>query len=177
MTAKQFKFALGIAVIAGCVVLLIVSGFRETSMYYFTVAELEAREAEFVGRKIKLAGKVVPGSISRDDASLDLQFEIWEPDSTSTVAAAERHRKLIHYKGIVPDTFRDESDVILEGKTGPDGVFVADHLLAKCPSKYESKSYEEMKEMHDRKTGKQTTEGRKQRTEARGQTTAKPRSS
>ena len=27
--------------------------------------------------------------------------------------------------------------------------FVADHLLAKCPSKYESKSYEEMKAMHD----------------------------
>ena len=47
--------------------MLVVSGFNETSMYYFTVAELEAREAEFVGRKIKLAGKVVPGSIRKDD--------------------------------------------------------------------------------------------------------------
>ena len=56
MTAKQFKFGLGILVIASCVVMLIVSGFSETSMYYFTVAELEAKEAEFVGRKIKLAG-------------------------------------------------------------------------------------------------------------------------
>ena len=146
MTAKQFKFGLGIVVIASCVVMLIVSGFSETSMYYFTVAELEAKEAQFVGQKIKLAGKVVPGSIERDDGSLDLRFEIWEP--AYGTAAESNYKKTIHYKGIVPDTFRDESDVILEGVTGKDGVFVADHLLAKCPSKYESKSYEEMKEMH-----------------------------
>lgn len=147
MTAKQFKFGLGILVIAGCVVMLIVSGFSETSMYYFTVAELEAKEADFVGQKIKLAGKVVPGSIVKDDASLDLQFEIWEPSDGA--AADSRYRKTVQYKGIIPDTFRDESDVILEGVTGKDGVFVADHLLAKCPSKYEAKSYEEMKAMHD----------------------------
>jgi cytochrome c-type biogenesis protein CcmE len=146
MTAKQFKFGLGIAVVAGCVVMLVVSGFNETSMYYFTVAELEAREAEFVGRKIKLAGKVVPGSIRKDDVTLDLRFEIWEPVEGAVVASA--HRKPIYYTGIVPDTFRDEADVILEGITGKDGVFEADHLLAKCPSKYESKSYGEMKAMH-----------------------------
>ncbi|HCK12450.1 MAG TPA: hypothetical protein DHW45_21430 [Candidatus Latescibacteria bacterium] len=146
MTAKQFKFGLGILVVAVCVVMLVVTGLQETSLYYFTVAQLEAREAEFVGRKIKLAGKVVLGSIQRDDASLDLRFEIWEPGHGSTASA--NHKKLVHYKGIVPDTFRDESDVILEGITGKDGVFVADHLLAKCPSKYESKSYEDMKEMH-----------------------------
>jgi len=150
MTAKQFKFGLGILVIVGCVVMLIVSGFQETSMYYFTVTELEAREAEFVGQKIKLAGKVVPGSIKRDDASLNLEFEIWQPEGEATQVASG-HTKVVQYTGIVPDTFRDESDVILEGVTGKDGVFVADHLLAKCPSKYESKSYEEMKAMHDEK--------------------------
>ena len=58
MTAKQFKFGLGILVVATCVVLLVVSGFQETSMYYFTVSEFEARESEFAGRKIKLAGKL-----------------------------------------------------------------------------------------------------------------------
>ena len=115
-------------------------------MYYFTVAELHAQEADFVGRKIKLAGKVVPGSIQKDDTTMDLRFEIWEPVHGTAVAA--NYRKPVYYKGIVPDTFRDESDVILEGVTGQDGIFVADHLLAKCPSKYESKSYEEMKEMH-----------------------------
>ena len=146
MTAKQFKFGLGILVVASCVVLLIVSGFQETSMYYFTVTELEARETEFVGQKIKLAGKVVPGSIQRDDSSLDLRFMIWEP--VEGRANEDLTQRPIRYAGIVPDTFRDESDVILEGETTSDGVFQAEHLLAKCPSKYESKSYEEMKSMH-----------------------------
>lgn len=150
MTAKQFKFGLGILVIASCVVLLIVSGFKDTSMYFITVAELEAREAEFVGRKIKLAGKVVPGSIIKDDSSLDLSFMIWEP--VDGQPNEELTQRPITYRGIVPDTFRDASDVVLEGKTGKDGVFHAEHLLAKCPSKYESKSYEEMKTMHDEET-------------------------
>jgi cytochrome c-type biogenesis protein CcmE len=146
MTAKQFKFGLGILVVASCVVLLIVSGFQETSMYYFTVTELEARETEFVGQKIKLAGKVVPGSIVKDDSSLAHSFMIWEP--VEGRPNEELTQRPITYRGIVPDTFRDESDVVLEGKMGQDGVFQAEHLLAKCPSKYESKSYEEMKSMH-----------------------------
>ena len=144
MTASQFKFGLGILIVSSCVVLLVVSGFQDTSMYYFTVTELEAREAEFVGKKIKLAGKVVPGSIRRDDSSLDLSFKIWEPVAEG---GGSSHRP-IYYKGIVPDTFRDESDVVLEGSTAQDGVFHAEHLLAKCPSKYESKSYEEMNALH-----------------------------
>jgi cytochrome c-type biogenesis protein CcmE len=85
--------------------MFVVSGFNETSMYYFAVAELEAREAEFVGRKIRLAGKVVPGSIRKEDALLDLRFEIWEPVEGALAAFA--HRKPIYYKGIVRDTFRD----------------------------------------------------------------------
>jgi cytochrome c-type biogenesis protein CcmE len=149
MTAKQFKFGLGILVIAMCVVLLVVSGFQETSMYYFTVSEFAEKEAEFVGRKVKLAGKVVPGSIQKD-GSLDLSFKIWEP--IEGLSDAELTQRVIRYQGIVPDTFRDESDVILEGVTTKDGVFHAEHLLAKCPSKYESKSYEEMKALHGEET-------------------------
>jgi cytochrome c-type biogenesis protein CcmE len=151
MTAKQFKFGLGILVIAACVVLLIVSGFKETSMYYFTVTEFEAREAEFVGQRIKLAGKVVPGSILKDDVSLDLSFKIWEP--VEGLSDAELTQRAVRYKGIIPDTFRDDSDVVLEGAASRDGVFHAEHLLAKCPSKYESKSYEEMKGMHEGEKG------------------------
>ena len=40
--------------------------------------------------------------------------------------------------GIIPDTFVDEADVVVEGARRPDGVFEATTLLAKCPSKYES---------------------------------------
>ena len=37
-----------------------------------------------------------------------------------------------------PDTLVDGAEVVVEGSLGPDGVFVAHTLLAKCPSKYEA---------------------------------------
>ena len=54
------------------------------------------------------------------------------------------------YAGIVPDTFRDEADVVLEGEVGSNGLFRAETLLAKCPSKYEGQSYEDIKKAYSR---------------------------
>ncbi len=42
------------------------------------------------------------------------------------------------YTGIVPDTFKDGSEVVLKGTLGPDGFQVEpDGVMAKCPSSYE----------------------------------------
>ncbi len=148
MTRKKVKFVAGFTVIVLCLLYLVVSGFQKSAMYYFTVTELEARQAEFVDRRIRLAGKVVPGSIQTDDRTLAVAFQIWEPIGGAPDAFSEP--RAVRYKGIVPDTFRDESDVVLEGKTGADGVFHAETLLAKCPSKYEGQSFEEMKKEYNK---------------------------
>jgi cytochrome c-type biogenesis protein CcmE len=43
------------------------------------------------------------------------------------------------YTGIVPDTFKDGSEVVLKGHLKPDGFAVeANGVMAKCPSKYEA---------------------------------------
>ena len=43
------------------------------------------------------------------------------------------------YVGVVPDLFfNPHSEVILQGSYGPDRVFLADSILVKCPSKYQS---------------------------------------
>jgi cytochrome c-type biogenesis protein CcmE len=39
----------------------------------------------------------------------------------------------------VPDTFRDGAQALADGKMGPDGVFRASKIQAKCASKYQSK--------------------------------------
>ena len=147
MPAKKIKFATGFAIIVICLLYLVVTGFQKTAMYYFTVTELEARETEFVGKRIKLAGKVVPGSIQNHEGNRVVEFQIWEPLQDQDSAFSQK--RTVRYRGIVPDTFKDESDVVLEGKTGPDGVFVAETLLAKCPSKYEGQSYEDIKKTHN----------------------------
>lgn len=145
MTVRKVKFISGFAVIVACLIFLVISSSQKMAMYYLTVTELEARETEFLNKRIKLAGKVTPGTIRKLPDRI-VEFQIWEPlegDAFST----KRH---VVYAGIVPDTFRDEADVVLEGEVGVNGHFRADNLLAKCPSKYEGQSYEEIKESYSR---------------------------
>jgi cytochrome c-type biogenesis protein CcmE len=40
------------------------------------------------------------------------------------------------YEGPKPDLLRNEAQAIMTGRIGPDGVFHADELLLKCPSRY-----------------------------------------
>jgi cytochrome c-type biogenesis protein CcmE len=146
MPTKKIKFIAGFAVIIVCLLVLVVSSSQKMAMYYFTVTELEAREVDFVGKHIKLAGKVVPGSIEKTDGGRTVVFQVWEPLSNPEGTFSDK--RSVRYSGVIPDTFRDESDVVLEGKMGADGVFTAETLLAKCPSKYESQSFEDMKKAH-----------------------------
>ena len=48
------------------------------------------------------------------------------------------HTYPVVYRGITPDTFTDEVDVVVEGRLGQDGTFQATTLLAKCASRYEN---------------------------------------
>ena len=149
MPARKIKFIAGFAVIIVSLLVLVINSSQQLSMYYFTVTELEARELDFVDKRIKLAGKVVPGSIKPIDGNRTVEFLIWEPLEKDVFS----EKRKVRYSGIIPDTFRDESDVVLEGKTSKDGVFVAETLLAKCPSKYESQDYGEIKESYKQKQG------------------------
>ena len=45
----------------------------------------------------------------------------------------------VTYRGLAPDTFTDEADVVVEGRLARDGTFHATTLLAKCGSRYEAK--------------------------------------
>jgi len=66
----------------------------------------------------------------------DVSFTITDGDSTLPV----------DYHGIIPDTFVDGAEVVVEGSLKHDGTFVAHMLLAKCPSKYEAADEEDVQE-------------------------------
>jgi cytochrome c-type biogenesis protein CcmE len=46
-------------------------------------------------------------------------------------------RLQVVYVGPKPDLLRDEAQAIVTGRLGDDGVFYADELLLKCPTRYE----------------------------------------
>jgi cytochrome c-type biogenesis protein CcmE len=109
---------------------LLWSTLREGTEYYKHVEEVSAQPDAWYGKKLQLHGYVVPDSILRKRDSLDYRFQV---QSKGAVIPAR-------YSGIVPDTFKDEAEVVLKGTLSPDGFTVDPNgVMAKCPSKYEPK--------------------------------------
>ncbi len=127
MLKGKLKFIVAIVVIALAVSYLVYGGVKDTMVYYLTVKELKSRVPSIYGEKIRVSGKVVPGSI-KHGADGALEFSI--ADGGGDIAVA--------YSGIVPDIFKDNVEAVVEGEYTPKNVFEADVLLAKCPTKYES---------------------------------------
>ena len=126
------KFVIGISIIVLGIGYFMVSGVSKGSSYYVTVQELSESGDNLIGDRLRMGGVVLEGSITTDVKKLDVNFKIHQ----------DEHVIDVFYNGITPDMFRDGSDVILEGSFTEDGVFVADLLMAKCPSKYESSEYQ-----------------------------------
>jgi cytochrome c-type biogenesis protein CcmE len=107
---------------------LLYSSLREGTEYYKHVDEVMADPAAWEGKRLQLHGYVVDRSILAKPDTLEYRFQI---QSNGKVVAAS-------YRGVVPDTFKDGSEVVLKGRLGPHGFTVdPDGVMAKCPSKYE----------------------------------------
>lgn len=126
---KFIRFGSAIAIIVLTLGYLAYTGVQESKSYYVTIAELKQQGDSALTKRLRVAGNVVPGSIKRQGTVVE--FQLAENDQTLNVI----------YKGTEapPDTFRDESQALVEGNFGRDGTFHANHLQAKCASKYAPK--------------------------------------
>jgi cytochrome c-type biogenesis protein CcmE len=123
------KFGTLMIVVVGSLVWLAVGGVKETKTYYKTIPELHAMGAAAQGQKIRVGGDVQPGSIKKSDAGVAFTLH----------QGAETLRVVYAGNDPLPDTFRDNSQALADGRLGPDGVFEANKIQAKCASKYEAK--------------------------------------
>jgi cytochrome c-type biogenesis protein CcmE len=103
-------------------VLLAMWGLRDKASYFYTPSELNDAA---VGKSIRLGGMVEKGSIVHNDA-LTIQFAVTDG----------KDKVMVLYRGITPDLFREGSGVVAEGKLLPQGLFVADTILAKHDERY-----------------------------------------
>lgn len=123
------KMAALIVVVVGTLVWLAVGGVRDSGTYYKTIGELRQMGDEAQGKRLRVGGDVETGSIVRTGAQV--KFTLHQDDLKLNVI----------YEGTdpLPDTFRDGAQALADGKMGPDGVFRAAKIQAKCASKYEAK--------------------------------------
>ena len=156
----RLKFIVGGLLILVAVVYLIISSTQANAQYFDTVDEILARGQDAVGKNIRVSGAVLGDSIQYDSKTLNLQFTIAHvPGDNKTIkeqgglAAAlhtavtdpARARLSIIYNGEVPDLLKNEAQAIAIGHMGADGIFYADELQLKCPTKYEEAVPEQSK--------------------------------
>jgi cytochrome c-type biogenesis protein CcmE len=131
MNQKFARIALTAVVLVSAFGGLLWYSLQQDTAYYKHVEEVMNNPQQWEGKALQLHGYVVPGSILRGKTDL-LEWRFKVESKGSMVDAA--------YRGIMPDTFKGESEVVLKGRLTPAGFEVAPNgVMAKCPSKYEPK--------------------------------------
>lgn len=150
--SNRLKFIIGGGLFLVAVVFMVISATRATAEFFMTVGELLEAEEDLQGQNLRISGAVIGDSIRYDVSTGQLHFIIAHiPGDKDQIRAAgglsivlhqavrdpQNPRLTIIYQGAPPDMLRDEAQAILTGNLNTEGVFVAEELLLKCPSKYE----------------------------------------
>jgi len=134
------KYLLGGALLLMAVVVVIAQGLAGGAQYFLTVSQLRAKAPEFQDQSVRISGAIIGDSIQFDAQTLHLEFEI--VDSAEQIGAQQPLR--IVYEGPKPELLQPHAQAIVEGRLGADGVFQADTLLLKCPTRYEEQFPEQV---------------------------------
>ena len=123
---KRLQLIFGGTIILSALAGLIVYSFNQNLVYDHSVSEYLSDPGLHAANS-RIYGKVKEASVVRATDGIGISFAV--PDGERSIPVA--------YAREVPDTFKENGDVVVEGQVAADGVFHAHNLLAKCPSKYE----------------------------------------
>lgn len=151
-SGARTKFIIGGLLIVAAIVYLIASSTQAAAQYYLTIDELVAKSDTIGDRELKISGAVEGDTIVYDADTLTLHFTIVNVPADldeieregglaevlhQAVMDPDAARLQVVYEGPKPDLLRHEAQAIVTGRLGEDGVFYADELLLKCPTRYE----------------------------------------
>lgn len=152
MPFTRIKFILGGSIILAGVIFLIISSTSASAEYFLTIDELIAEGSDALGRNLRVSGAVIGDSIQYDPQTMALTFQVAHVPGDNdfieeqgglayvlhtAVTDPTQARITVIYSGAMPDLLQDEAQAIMTGYLGEDGIFYANELLLKCPTKYE----------------------------------------
>jgi cytochrome c-type biogenesis protein CcmE len=150
-SSGRMKFIIGGLLIVAAIVYLIYSSTAASAQYFLTVEEVAQQGSDVYDRDLRVSGAVLGETIEYDPQTLTLKFtvahipgdnaEIEDQGGLAFVLheAVENPTAMlqVEHNGPMPDLLQNEAQAIMTGRLGEDGVFYADELLLKCPTKYE----------------------------------------
>jgi len=123
---KKRRFLIGGVIIFLALTYLGYTAFQGSATYYYTVNELLELGVSVYGDNVRVNGQVQSGSVQQEALGRTLRFTIIEGEQSLPVI----------YQGVVPDAFKAGSEVVIEGYLNSAGIFQANIIMTKCPSKY-----------------------------------------
>jgi cytochrome c-type biogenesis protein CcmE len=125
VTRRRRRILLGAAVIVLALGALVMTGVRQSVVYFVTPSELMAQDRP-AGRAYRLGGMVLQGSLKLDTAAREQRFLL--TDGKASVP--------VYHRGIPPDLFAEGRGAVVEGTLGADGTFQASMIMAKHSEEY-----------------------------------------
>jgi cytochrome c-type biogenesis protein CcmE len=127
---KRRMISISVLLLAlGSALALVMYALRQNINLFYTPTQIAAQEAP-VNKRIRVGGMVSKGTVQRENISnsdnVAVQFVIsdWV------------HPLTVHYQGILPDLFREGQGIVASGHLKPNGIFVAEEVLAKHDENY-----------------------------------------
>jgi cytochrome c-type biogenesis protein CcmE len=125
------KVGVVFVVLGGALSLLMFGSEASDALVYSKlVNEVMIKPEAFKGRELRVEGQLKQGSIAFRESPCEYRFVIGKEGKEMPVRFPQC---------IVPDTFKDGQgvQVSVQGRLTSEGYFLANKVIAKCPSKYE----------------------------------------
>jgi cytochrome c-type biogenesis protein CcmE len=121
---RLFFVGFGLALLGGAVALALVA-LQDTVTFFVTPSQAAERNIP-AGQRLRLGGLVEEKSVKKRADGVTVEFRV--TDRAKAV--------VVHYKGVLPDLFREGQGVVVQGTFQPDQSFAATTVLAKHDENY-----------------------------------------
>ena len=145
------SFVVGFAILGMSGLYLASSSSAPSAQYFMTISEVLSQD-NMVNKQVRISGAVIGDSIKFDEDNGKLSFQIADVPADyaevekqgglavvleNAVSDSNRKRIQVVYVGEKPELLRNMAQAIMIGELHSDGIFYADEILLKCPSRYE----------------------------------------
>ena len=122
---KRFSFIVGGLVALGIAAALVLNAFESNLVFFFSPTDVAAGNVP-ESSVFRVGGLVERNSMTREEDGLTVHFMVTDLSQ----------RLEIQYTGILPDMFAEGQGVVVQGRMGEAGTFVASSVLAKHDETY-----------------------------------------
>ncbi|MBI3811206.1 MAG: cytochrome c maturation protein CcmE [Nitrospirae bacterium] len=123
---KKIGLVFSILVIAGGLFYLGLGQFGKNLVYFFTPSEVIGFNQDYYGKKIRVGGMVVQGSMQVVPNTLKISFRL--TDGAATIP--------VDFEGIPPDLFKEGKGAVVEGFWDTQKRFHSNLIMAKHSEDY-----------------------------------------